>query len=84
MKQIKLNHEGLFDYYLKEGSKIIARQQLDTLYHRNGIAYSISRECLKKLKSIKGNRSGVVLIDEKQVNIDTQQDLEKANYLFKK
>ena len=45
------------DYYDPNGAKIIARQQqLKDIYHRNGIAYVFTRECLMKQKTIKGKK----------------------------
>jgi CMP-N,N'-diacetyllegionaminic acid synthase len=53
------------------------------VYHRNGIAYAITRQCLLEQKSIKGARTGAVIIDEPLVNIDTEFDLTLANLLAK-
>ena len=47
LKQLVLKKSSLL-YYDKLGKDIIARQQLSDLYHRNGVAYAITRECLLK------------------------------------
>ena len=63
---------GALEYYDPRGREIIARQQLETLYHRNGVAYAITRACLEEKKSIRGDRCGSVVIDELLVNIDNR------------
>jgi CMP-N,N'-diacetyllegionaminic acid synthase len=81
LKQLTVDREGRLDYYDPAGARIIARQQLTPVYHRNGIAYAITRQCLLDQKSIKGASTGAVIIDEPLVNIDTEFDLMLANVL---
>jgi len=76
---IKDNRVG---YYDDAGKDIIARQQLTPVYHRNGVAYAIMRKCLVEQKTIIGANASAVIIDEPLVNIDTEQDLEKAQSLL--
>ena len=83
LKQLTIDQEGRLDYYDQAGARIIARQQLTPVYHRNGIAYAITRQCLLDQKSIKGGSTGAVVIDEPLVNIDTEFDLILANVLVK-
>ena len=45
LKQLVIQ-DDLMDYLDPAGARIIARQQLTPLYHRNGAAYAITRECL--------------------------------------
>ena len=45
LKQLIVDKNSL-NYYDISGGEIIARQQLEPVYHRNGIAYAITRECL--------------------------------------
>ncbi|NIY75428.1 acylneuraminate cytidylyltransferase family protein [Thalassospira sp. HF15] len=82
LKQLKLNVSGGLELYDKEGSQIIARQQLEPLYHRNGVAYAISRECLINKKSISGDKFNATVIDEYLANIDTEIDLKWADFLL--
>ncbi len=70
------------DYYDPRGAQIIARQQLTPVYHRNGVAYAITRECLVEQRSILGKRPSAVIIDEPMANIDTEEDLAWAEYLL--
>ncbi len=81
LKQLVLNGDRL-DYYDPAGAGIIARQQLVPVYHRNGVAYAISRECLVDKKSIKGDKTSYVVVDDLLVNIDTEQDFAYAEYML--
>ena len=81
LKQLTFNGDCL-EYYDPRGADIIARQQLSDLYHRNGVAYAITRTCLIDFKSIKGKKTSAVLIDEPLANIDTETDLLWAEYLI--
>jgi CMP-N-acetylneuraminic acid synthetase len=82
LKQLVVRPDGSFDYYDPAGANIIARQQLTPVYHRNGIAYAITRECLLGQSSIKGRRAGAVVIEGEVVNIDTERDLQLAEWLI--
>ncbi len=81
LKQLVLDGE-LLDYYDHQGAAIIARQQLMPVYHRNGAAYAITRQCLLEQKTIKGGRCSGLVIDEPLANIDTVQDILFAEFLL--
>lgn len=81
LKQLSLAADKTFELYDPAGEQIIARQQLSTLYHRNGVAYAMTRDCLIAQRSIKGARPGAVVIDRPLANIDTELDLDWANFL---
>lgn len=74
--------EGQLHFFTDRGPEIIARQQLSALYHRNGIAYVITRACLMDQKSTFGTRVAALVIDGPVVNIDTALDLRWAQFLF--
>ena len=76
LKQLVIGKNGELDYYDPRGAQIVARQQLQPVYHRNGIAYAMTRECLVGQKSIKGKRNGSLLVDGTSISIDTEWDLE--------
>jgi CMP-N-acetylneuraminic acid synthetase len=76
---IKDNHVG---YYDDAGKDIIVRQRLTPVYHRNGVAYAVTRKCLVEQKTIIGSNASAVIIDEPLVNIDTEQDLKRAQFLL--
>ena len=50
------------DYYDKEGI-IIARQQLKPVYHRDGAAYVMTRDCLLIQKTTIGENASAVKIN---------------------
>ena len=82
LKQLTVDGEsGQMDYYDPRGGEIVARQQLNRVYHRNGVAYAITRRCLLEERSIKGERSGALVIEGHMVSIDTPWDLELAEYI---
>ena len=83
LKQLTVNNDQL-DYYDQAGKKIIARQQLIPVYHRNGVAYAIRRSCLLDQQSIKGKRTGALVLQENMVSIDTHWDLELAELIYSK
>ena len=81
IKQLVVDGKVL-NYYDNSGDKIIARQQLKPVYHRNGIAYAITRECLLNKKSIKGSKTGALVVKGNHVSIDTEWDLELAEFIL--
>jgi CMP-N-acetylneuraminic acid synthetase len=81
LKQLVVR-DGVMDYWDPRGREIIARQQLEPVFHRNGIAYAITRSCLLDQKTIKGARTGACVIAGDHVSIDTEWDLELVEYLL--
>jgi CMP-N-acetylneuraminic acid synthetase len=73
--------DGMLDYYDSEGAKIIARQQLTPVYHRNGLAYAIQRDFLTSENgSLKGPRTGAEITDGIFISIDTEWDIELTEF----
>jgi CMP-N-acetylneuraminic acid synthetase len=83
LKQLTVKN-GRLDYYDQSGKQIIARQQLVPVYHRNGVAYAIRRSCLLEQKSIKGERTGALVLKGNLVSIDTYWDFELAEFISSK
>ena len=81
LKQLKVEADQL-SYYDPAGHNIIARQQLTPLYHRNGVAYVITRSCLIQNQRISGKRTGALVLPEYCVSIDTLWDLKLAEFVF--
>lgn len=81
LKQLTVEDQrlGLWD---PDGAGIIARQQLTPVYHRNGIAYAITRACLLDQETIFGARTGALILDGHFVSIDTEWDIEMVEYLL--
>jgi CMP-N-acetylneuraminic acid synthetase len=84
LKQLTVADNGLLQYYDPRGRKIVARQQLTPVYHRNGVAYVFTRDCILTAKSIEGERTGALVIPEPVANIDTELDLLWADFLIQK
>ena len=74
LKQVTVGEGGVMEYYDPLGTSIIARQQLEPVYHRNGAAYAFTRECLLEQGTIKGARTGAVILTGPMVSIDTLGD----------
>ena len=81
LKQLTLK-DGAMEYYDPAGAGIIARQQLIPVYHRNGIAYAITRQCLLEQRSIKGRRTGAYVVEGDHVSIDTERDIELVEFIL--
>lgn len=77
--RVQDGHMSLWD---EAGKNIIARQQLEPLYYRNGICYAFTRDCLMETQSIYGKNAGAVVITHDFANIDTVSDFEAAEKLF--
>lgn len=82
LKQLTLGEGDALGYYDPDGGKIIARQQLRPLFHRNGVAYAITRQCLMEQGTIKGARTAGLLLDGPHVSIDTEWDLRLVEFVL--
>lgn len=82
LKALVQAEDGLVSYIDPRGSQIIARQQLQPTYYRNGAAYALTRECLVGQKSMTGNRWTGVVIEEPMVSIDTLEDFAKIEAIL--
>ena len=83
LKQLTVT-AGDMDFYDPGGKAIVARQQLKPVYHRNGIAYAITRDCLLNQKQIKGERTGGLILEGHFVSIDTEWDIALAEYIMRR
>lgn len=83
LKQLRVAPDGTLDYFDPRGASVVARQQLDQVYHRNGAAYAVTRACLLHQGTIKGRRAGAVVIEDPLVNVDSAADLERAEALLR-
>lgn len=77
LKQLSIAADGRLDFHDPRGAQIIARQQLQPVYHRNGVAYVLRRALLEQGK-LMGARAGALVIDEAQLSIDTLEDIERV------
>ena len=76
LKQLKINNNKL-SIYNNDGLKIVARQQLDDTYIRNGAAYAFSRKAIMK-KNLMPKKTSYILLKSKQISIDNTKDLRLA------
>ena len=83
LKQLTVRGDEL-SFYDPAGGEIIARQQLEPVYHRNGVAYAITRRCLLEDRNISGRRTGALVLEGHLVSIDTLWDLELAEYVYRR
>jgi CMP-N,N'-diacetyllegionaminic acid synthase len=83
LKQLTFEKD-ILDLYDPGGASIIARQQLSSLYHRNGAAYALTRECLLEQHTIIGKKWSAVIIEDPMISIDTMLDLELAEWFLKR
>ena len=81
LKQLVIR-DGAMDYWDSRGAQIIARQQLEPVFHRNGVAYAMTRSCLLDQRTIKGARAGAYVVAGEHVSIDTESDLELIEFLL--
>ena len=77
LKQLALENDRL-RYCDPEGARIVARQQLSPVYHRNGVAYALTRACLLEQNTLLGARASCVVIDEPMLSIDTLEDFARV------
>ena len=83
LKQLTVG-DGSLGYYDQAGAGVVARQQLPPLYHRNGIAYAITRECLLEQRTLMGRRTGAVVLDGHFVSVDTEWDLALVEFILQR
>lgn len=81
LKQLVLDGDSL-RLHDPRGAGIIARQQLEPVYHRNGIAYAMTRACLVDRNAIEGPRTSAVVLDGHFISIDTEWDLELVEFIL--
>ena len=81
LKMLTVNND-LVGYYSPEAESITARQQLDTLYVRNGACYLVRRETLLERRAIITENTFACVIDREMANIDDPIDLEWAEFLI--
>lgn len=78
LKQLVIKPNDVLRYYDPRGANIIARQELTPVYHRNGVVYALTREALLVENTLLPEKSAPLVIDERVVNIDTEEDLSLA------
>lgn len=81
LKQLTVR-AGKLDFYDPDGKKIVARQQLKPVYHRNGIAYAVKRRCLLEYDNIMGGCTGGLVLEGDFISIDTEWDVALVEFIL--
>lgn len=75
-KQVKLSPGGQLDFYHDSGEKIVARQELEPAYYRNGVCYAFSARFVRSASSVfSPGRSTAVVLSRRHISIDTAADI---------
>ena len=82
LKQLNIK-DGKISYYAAEGESIIARQVVKPVYHRNGVCYAFTRECIVEKGKIITDNSSAIVIREFTINIDNMHDVKLGELYFK-
>jgi CMP-N,N'-diacetyllegionaminic acid synthase len=80
LKQLRVSG-GALEYYDPAGAAVVARQQLEPVYHRNGVAYALTRDCLVDQRSIMGSKAGALVLERTHISIDTEWDFALAEFV---
>lgn len=83
-KKLKITDDGVLERYDPRGDKIIARQQLETLFETNGVCYAATRRAIVEDKSLSGERCGAVDLEDDGpfVSIDSERDIEMCEFFL--
>jgi CMP-N,N'-diacetyllegionaminic acid synthase len=65
------------------GASIVARQQLQPVFYRNGVAYAFTRRCIAELRTIMPERLCGVVLSEPLVSIDDLSDFAAVERLMR-
>lgn len=75
-KQLALSPDGELRFVIPGSHKIIARQQLERVFHRNGACYAFTRDFLVNSDSIYSEtQTSAVVTPGTHISIDTPEDL---------
>lgn len=77
LKQLTLVDDRL-KLHDAHGASIVARQELMPVYHRNGAAYAVTRDCLLGQGLLGANTGAVVIDDTTMLSIDALADFVAA------
>lgn len=82
-KQVKLSGTGVLEFFLDDAVHVIARQELEPAFHRNGVCYAFKSEFVRSSTSVfSPGRSTAVVTGGRHISIDTVDDLLTAEKLI--
>jgi CMP-N,N'-diacetyllegionaminic acid synthase len=76
--------DGLVNFYSHIGKAIVGRQQLESLYCRNGLCYAFRRVTLLTHRALITRNTAAVLTERPIANIDEPIDLLWAQFLYER
>lgn len=76
--------DGLVEFYSRIGKAIVGRQQLESLYSRNGLCYAFRRVTLLTHRALITKNTAAVLTERPIANIDEAIDLLWAQFLYER
>jgi len=82
-KTLTISDEGVVGFYLKNGNEYSLRQSIPPYFHRNGLCYATSRDCLINKGVLLGGNCSAVIVERPVVNIDELIDLSFAEFLMR-
>lgn len=75
-KQVKLLADGGLSFFMESGSQIVARQQLESAFHRNGVCYAFTADFVRASASVfSEGRSAAVVTPGLHISIDIPEDI---------
>ena len=78
-KQVQIASNGELSFFIESGKSVVARQELQPAYHRNGVAYAFSAEFVRDATSVFSPARSTALVSPGQhISIDTPADLERV------
>lgn len=76
--------DGRLGFYSERCGSVVNRQELATLYSRNGVCYALTRECVLERRIITEGDTVACVTDHVVANIDEPLDLTWAEFLIER
>lgn len=84
-KQVRMSRKGDLDFFVDEGQAVIARQQLQPAYYRNGAAYAFRADFVRASDSVFSPQNSTALITHgNHISIDTIDDVQAVEEILSK
>ena len=83
-KCLTVDGNGIIGFYHEHGGQYSIRQKIPQYFFRNGVCYALRRNTLIEKGMIIEENCEAVIIERPVVNIDDEDELEYAEFLFQK